>query len=230
MPLAWSMDKIGPIARHVDDLALVFAALIGSDGKDPSVVERSFRWPVEGKLSDLRIGVTEDSLNDTEQAALEYLKGQGAKVETVELKSELPVDALTVMLGVEAAAVFESPFRADRSANYGLWSSTFRNAQFVTAIHFLQANRLRGQLITETQRKFSSVDVILGGNDLGLTNLTGHPSLVVHCGSEKVGDRTVPGVVKLTAAAYREEMLLHVGAALQRAMPPEPKAPTIELG
>ncbi len=125
---------------------------------------------VDRKLSELRVGVTDEALNATEQAALEYLKSEGAKVETIQLKSDLPVDALTVMLGVEAAAVFESPFRADRSANYGLWSSTFRNAQFVTAIHFLQANRLRGQLITETQREFSKVDVVLGGNDLALTN------------------------------------------------------------
>ncbi len=227
MPLAWSMDKIGPIARHVDDLALVFGALLGEDGKDPSVIEQSFQGPVRRSLSDLTIGITGESLNTTEQAALEYLKSAGAKTQSIDLSSDLPVDALSVMLGVEAAAVFESPFRADRAANYGLWSSTFRNAQFVTAIHFLQANRLRGQLITETQRKLSAVDVVLGGNDLTLTNLTGHPSLVVHCGSETSRDKKVPGVIKLTAAAYREDILLHVGKAIQTALPPEPKSPSI---
>ena len=229
MPLAWSMDKIGPIARHVDDLAIVFGSLLGEDGKDPSVIQRSFQWPVRRSLSDLTIGITGDSLNATEQAALEFLKSAGAKTQTIDLKSEVPVDALSVMLGVEAAAVFESPFRADRAANYGLWSSTFRNAQFVTAIHFLQANRLRGQLITETERKLSKVDVVLGGDDLALTNLTGHPSLVVHCGSETVRDRKVPGVIKLTAAAYREDVLLHVGKAIQTALPPEPKSPSLSL-
>ena len=229
MPLAWSMDKIGPIARQVDDLALVFGALLGADGKDPSVVERSFQWPVRRSLSDLTIGITGDNLNATEQAALEFLKSAGAKTQAVDLKSEVPVDALTVMLGVEAAAVFESQFRADRAANYGLWASTFRNAQFVTAIHFLQANRLRGQLITETQRKLSAVDVVLGGDDLALTNLTGHPSLVVHCGSETVRDKKVPGVIKLTAAAYREDVLLHAGKAIQTALPPEPKSPSLSL-
>ncbi len=227
MPLAWSMDKIGPIARHVDDLALVFGALLGEDGKDPSVIERSFQWPVRRSLSDITIGITGESLNTTEQAALEFLKSAGAKTQSIDLGSDVPVDALSVMLGVEAAAVFESPFRADRAANYGLWSSTFRNAQFVTAIHFLQANRLRGQLITETQRKLSAVDVVLGGNDLTLTNLTGHPSLVVHCGSETSRDKKVPGVIKLTAAAYREDILLHVGKAIQTALPPEPKSPSM---
>jgi Asp-tRNA(Asn)/Glu-tRNA(Gln) amidotransferase A subunit family amidase/Asp-tRNA(Asn)/Glu-tRNA(Gln) amidotransferase C subunit len=227
MPLAWSMDKIGPIARHVDDLALVFGALLGTDGKDPSVVERPFQWPIDRKLSELTIGVTEDSLNATEQAALDYLKSAGAKTKLIDLKCEIPVEALSVMLGVEAAAVFESPFRADRTANYGLWSSTFRNAQFVTAVHFLQANRLRGQLITETQRKLSEIDLLLGGDDLTLTNLTGHPSLIVQCGSETVREKQLPGVIKLTAAAYREDVLLHVGKAIQAAMPPAPNAPNL---
>lgn len=227
MPLAWSMDKIGPIARHVDDLALVFGSLLGSDGKDPSVVERPFYWPIDRKLSELTIGVTEDSLNSTEETALAYLKSCGAKTVAIDLKSDIPVEALSVMLGVEAAAVFESPFRSDRAANYGLWSSTFRNAPFVTAIHFIQANRLRGQLITETQRKLSAVDLVLGGNDLTLTNLTGHPSLIVQCGSETVREKKVPGVVKLTAAAYREDILLHVGKAIQAAMPPTPNAPVL---
>ncbi len=227
MPLAWSMDKIGPIARYVDDLALVFGALLGADGKDPSVVERSFQWPIDRKLSEFTIGITDDPLNTTEQAALDCLKSMGAKTKSIDLKSDIPVEALSVMLGVEAAAVFDSPYRADRTANYGLWSNTFRNAQFVTAIHFLQANRLRGQLITETQAKLSQVDLVIGGNDLTLTNLTGHPSLVVHCGTETVREKKVPGVVKLTAAAYREDVLLHIGKAIQLAMPPDPNAPSL---
>ncbi len=229
MPLAWSMDKIGPIARHIDDLALVFASLIGTDGKDPTVVDRAFQWPLRRSLSDLTIGITGDKLSATEQAALDFLKSAGAKTQSIDLASELPVEALSVMLGVEAAAVFESPFRADRQANYGLWSSTFRNAPFVTAIHFLQANRLRGQLITETQRKLSAVDFVIGGNDLTLTNLTGHPSLVVHCGSEEVRGKKVPGVIKLTASAYREDILLHVGTAIQTALPAEPKSPALTV-
>ncbi len=227
MPLAWSMDKLGPIARHVDDLALVFGSLLGSDGKDPSVVERPFHWPIDRKLSEFTVGVTEEPLNKTEQAALDFLKSSGMKTKPLDLKSEIPVEALSVMLGVEAAAVFETPFRADKSANYGLWSSTFRNAQFVTAIHFLQANRLRGQLITETQRKLSEVDFVLGGNDLTLTNLTGHPSLIVQCGSETVREKQVPGVIKLTASAYREDVLLHIGKAIQTALPPNPHSPVL---
>ncbi len=226
MTLAWSMDKIGPIARHVSDLALVFAALLGADAKDPTVVEQAFRWPVDRRLSELKVGITSDKLNSTEQVALAWLESNGATIKEIDLNSQIPVDALSVMLGVEAAAVFEHSFRADRQANYGLWSNTFRNAQFVSAIHFLQANRLRGQLIVETERILSEVDVVLGGNDLTLTNLTGHPSLIVSCGTEEVGDIKVPGIIKLTAAAYREELLLHVGQAIQQAMPPVPAQPT----
>lgn len=227
MPLAWSMDKIGPIARHVDDLALVFGALLGADGRDPSLVERSFQWPLGRRLAGITIGCTEEKLSQTERAALEVLVAQGATVKPFKLESELPIDSLSVMLGVEAAAVFEESFRRDRKADYGLWPSSFRNAQFVSAIHFLQANRLRGKLITETEHRLLEVDVVLGGDDLTLTNLTGHPSLVVSCGTEKLNDTSVPGVIKLTAAAYREDLLLHVGKAIQQAMPPQPLQPSL---
>ncbi len=227
MTLAWSMDKIGPIARHVNDLAIVFAELLGADGKDPSVVERSYQWPLESSLADLTVGITGERLNAPERTALDYLESAGVTIKELDLNTSIPVEALSVMLGVEAAAVFEQPFRADRKANYGLWSNTFRNAQFVSAVHFLQANRLRSQLIVETERKLAEVDVVLGANDLTLTNLTGHPSLMVSCGTEEVGNAKVPGVIKLTAAAYREEMLLHVGQAIQQALPPLPAQPTL---
>jgi Asp-tRNA(Asn)/Glu-tRNA(Gln) amidotransferase A subunit family amidase len=228
MTLAWSMDKIGPIARHVNDLALVFASLIGIDEKDPSTVERNFLWPLDRPLSDVTVGVDKGELGAMEQRVLEFLTSQGAQVKEIDLTSKIPVDALSIVLGVEAAAVFERPFRANRKANYGLWSNTFRNAQFVSAVHFLQANRLRSELIIETERKLAEVDVVLGGEDLTLTNLTGHPSLIVSCGTEKVGGIDVPGVVKFTAAAYREGLLLHLGGLVQRALPPVPNQP--ELG
>ncbi len=229
MPLAWSMDKIGPIARHVDDLAYVFASLLGPDGKDPTLVERDFRWPVEPQLDQLRVGITGDKLNPMEESARDYLVSRGATLVELDLSSKLPTGAMSFILGVEASTVFDDDFRQAPKADYGRWPSTFRQAQFTPAIQYVRANRLRGQLITETERKLAEVDVVLGGDDLLLTNLTGHPSIIVACGSDTTENgAALPGVVKLTAAAYREETLLHIGSAIQRALPPQPLQPNLD--
>ncbi|MEZ6134319.1 MAG: amidase [Pirellulaceae bacterium] len=226
MPLAWSMDKIGPIARYVDDLALVFPQLLGTDGLDPTLVERSYRWPDQrhaelaaGNLQGIRVGLTGDRLSAMETSALQFFQSAGATIIDLNLKSEFPVEAMNFVLGTEAASVFEDAFRQTPDANYGLWSGTFRQAPFTPAMQYLRANRIRGQLITEAERTLGQVDVVLGGNDLLLTNLTGHPSLVVACGVEQVDESERPGVVKLTAKAYAESTLLMVGKILQEALP-----------
>ncbi len=228
MPLAWSMDKIGPIARHIEDLAQVFPILLGQDGRDPTLVDRSYHWPLELKTSELKIGITEDPLTDIDEQALAYLRSQGAAVLELELSGSLPTNDLNFVLGVEASTVFDDAFRKDPKANYGSWPSTFRESQFVPAIQYLRAMRMRSQLVRETQEKLSKVDVVLGGNDLLLTNLTGHPSIVVACGADDSDGTPVPGVVKLTAAAYREERLLHVAKLIQTAMPPTPSQPPLD--
>lgn len=228
MPLAWSMDKIGPIARHVDDLAFVFASLLGSDGRDPTVVERSFRWPAEQSLAGLRVGITGDQLDTTEEAALEYLKSEGAELVDIDLDSELPTSAMNFILGVEASTVFDDAFRQDPQADYGRWPDTFRQSQFVPAIQYLRANRLRSQLITETEKKLGQCDVLLAANDLLLTNLTGHPSVVVACNESESRGISLPGVIKLTSAAYREDALLAVAQRLQLAFPPTPSEPPLD--
>ncbi|MFK7735933.1 MAG: amidase [Pirellulaceae bacterium] len=228
MPLAWSMDKIGPIARYATDLANIFPALLGTDGRDPTLVERDFVWPEPQSMKGLRIGVTGDRLNDIESQALEYLEAEGATLVDIDLESDIPVNAMSFILGVEASTVFDDAFRENPRADYGNWPKTFRETQFMPAIDYVRANRLRSQLISETEAKFRKVDVILGGNDLLLTNLSGHPSVVVACGTEERDDSKMPGVVKLTAAAYQESTLLHVATRIQQAFPPEPSQPDIE--
>ncbi len=229
MPLSWSMDKIGPITRHVEDQAYVFAHLVGVDGKDPTLVERGFNWPLSTELKSLRVGITSDELDAIEQQALDYLKAEGATVVEIDLSTSLPVSAMNFILGVEASTVFDDAFRADQKADYGKWPSTFRQSQFVPAIQYLRANRMRSQLVAEAESKFSEVDVVLGGNDLLLTNLSGHPSIVVACGADEADGIKLPGVVKLTAAAYQEEKLLHVGNALQHALPISPAKPPLDM-
>lgn len=228
MPLAWSMDKIGPIGRHVEDLALVFASLLGQDGKDPTVVARGFQWPIEPSSEKLRIGIA-GRLSPSEQKALEFLESLGATPTDLDLSTPLPEAAMDFILGVEASTVFDDAFRQAPEADYGNWPATFRQSQFIPAIQYLRANRLRGHLIAATEKQLRQVDVVLGGSDLLLTNLTGHPSIVVACDTSTAGNQLqAPGTIKLTAAAYREQMLLHVGNLVQLGLPPTPNRPSLD--
>lgn len=221
MPLAWTFDKIGPIARYVDDLGIVFSHIMGPDGLDPSVVEREFAWPDNIDISKLTIGTTKSDLTPIEQQALDWLKAQGARHQEIQLPTRFPESAMTVMLDVEAATVFDDILREQPQADLGLWPDSFRKSQYVPAIQYLRACRLRSQLVTETEVALRQVDVVLGADDLVLTNLSGHPSLVVALGTREVKDQqSRPGIVKLTAAMYREATLLNVASQLQQAIPP----------
>ncbi len=207
--------------RHVDDLGIVFSHILGPDGHDPSVVERDFAWPEATPISKLTIGTTKEDLSGIDKQALDWLVAQGAQVKKIELPDRFPEGAMTVMLNVEAATVFDDILRSDPDADLGLWPDSFRKSQYVPAVQYLRACRLRSQLITETEIALRQVDVLLGADDLVLTNLSGHPSLVVALGSREVKDHGPrPGTVKLTAAMYREATLLNVASQLQKALPP----------
>ncbi|MGN6133538.1 MAG: amidase family protein [Aureliella sp.] len=228
MPLAWSFDKLGPIARRIDDLAVVFSHLIGRDGRDPSVVDRPFEWNESRSLTGLTIGTTRKKLSPLENAALEWLLAQGARRVEIELPTRFPLSAMTVMLGVEATTMFDDLLRSDPAADMGLWPASFRKGQFISAVHYLRASRLRTMLVAETEQALRSVDVVLAADDLTLTNLSGHPSLVVAMGSEQIDDADCrPATLKLTAALFRESTLLTVGQALQAAFPPMPDRPPL---
>ena len=157
-----SFDKLGPIARYVDDLGVVFSHILGPDGLDPSVVERDFDWPTSTALSKLTVGTTKEELKGSEKQALDWLVSQGATVKKIELPQRFPEGAMTVMLNVEAATVFDDILRSDPEADLGLWPDSFRKSQYVPAIQYLRACRLRTQLITETEAALRQVDVLLG--------------------------------------------------------------------
>lgn len=229
MPLAWSMDKLGPIARRVDDLAIIFAHMLGADGRDPSVVNRPFLYPLKRSIKDYTIGYVEGSLKPAESAALEWLKQEGAAVKAVIPPSRFPLSAMTAILTAEATTMFDEILRSDPKADLGLWPESFRRGQFISAVHYLQANRLRSELIAETEACYREVDVILGGDDLTLTNLSGHPSLVLTSGTEESRDGAArPAMVKLTAAMFRESELLAIGSMIQKEIPPLPARPPLD--
>jgi Asp-tRNA(Asn)/Glu-tRNA(Gln) amidotransferase A subunit family amidase len=199
MALSWSMDKIGPICRTVEDCALVFNAIYGPDGKDLTIEDLPFIWDSSIDINTLRIGYLkkefekdyENKKNDA--AALETLRSLGITLIPIELP-DFPVESLAFILNVEAAAAFDELTRSGkddlmvRQIRHA-WPNAFRQARLVPAVEYIQANRLRTQIMKQMTEIFKDIDVYIsptfGGNNLLLTNLTGHPSVVVPNGFDE---------------------------------------------
>jgi Asp-tRNA(Asn)/Glu-tRNA(Gln) amidotransferase A subunit family amidase len=217
MTLAWSMDKIGPIARSVADCALVFAALHGADGLDPAAVTRPFTWPLRRDVRALRVGYVEGKKDVSERDELRVLRDLGVKLVPIRLPDQQPVGALQLILTVEAAAAFDDLTRQGVTEGLNEWPHTFRLGQFIPAVEYLRANRIRTLLLQAMEEMMSKVDVYVGGNDLLLTNLTGHPTVVLPNGFAQQGDAERPAALTLTGRLYGETELLGLAHAYQQA-------------
>jgi Asp-tRNA(Asn)/Glu-tRNA(Gln) amidotransferase A subunit family amidase len=248
MTLAWSMDKLGPIARTVEDCALIFDAIHGADPSDPTAVDAPFAWrPVE-HLRGQRIGFLAaqfDQKNewlDTNQAALETLRRLGAELVPIEMPSA-PAQTIRLVLNVEAAAAFD-----DLTLSGGIdditpgrpsaWANSMRAARFIPAVEYLQANRLRTQLIRDVEKIFADqrIDVwasLPGGNHLAITNLTGHPTVCVPSGFQAVSGqpagspRRNTAAISFNARLYRDDDALAVAHAFQQATDFHNRRPSI---
>jgi Asp-tRNA(Asn)/Glu-tRNA(Gln) amidotransferase A subunit family amidase len=229
MSLAWSMDKIGPIARSLEDCALVFDAIHGADGLDATAVDQPFTWPPRLSLRGLKVGYfKQDDRPDEQRDDLKTLKGLGVELVPIELPKGLPVNEVTLMLGVEAATVFDELTRKHITEGLNSWPSEFRQGQFVPAVEYLRAARVRTLLIRAMAKLMSTVDLYVGGRDLALTNLTGHPTVVLPNGSRDREGREVPGSITFTGRLYDESTLLAVAVAFQQAVGQHLKRPPLE--
>jgi Asp-tRNA(Asn)/Glu-tRNA(Gln) amidotransferase A subunit family amidase len=216
MSLSWSMDKIGPITRSVEDCALVFGALHGFDGLDPTAVDRPFHWPSQRDLRTLKVGYFETDKPMSERPELQVLTQIGVKLIPVKLPDKYPVWALTTILDTEAATVFDEITRKGITEGLNSWPGIFRLGQFVPAVEYLRANRIRRLLMEEMKQVMSEIDLYVEGNDLGLTNLTGHPTVVLPNGFRKRGDIETPTSITFTGRLYGETELLVVAHAYQQ--------------
>lgn len=228
MMLCPSLDKLGPLARSAFDCALVLDAIRGADPRDRSSVEASFTLPQGAALRRLRVGFLEQDFHrdypnrTNDLIALDVLRSQGWTLLPVAL-SKQPKGALYALLSAEAGMSFEELTRShavDRLAQQDeeSWPNTFRKAQLITAVDYLQANRARYLLMEEFQRLFQQVDVIVApswaGNQLLYSNMTGHPCVVVPNG--RLGGESPPSLCFL-AGLFREGDALAVAEAYQRA-------------
>ncbi|RMD93975.1 MAG: amidase [Calditrichaeota bacterium] len=229
MALSWSMDKIGPICRTVEDAALVFDAIRGPDGLDQTVVDLPFNYNPQVKLSELRIGYVKDLFErdypnkKNDAASLEVLRKLGAELIPIELPKKYPIRPMAFILNAEAAAAFDKLTRSNRDELLvrqikNAWPNVFRTSRFIPAAEYIQANRLRTLVIQEMDKLFAKIDVYVvpsfGGANLLLTNLTGHPCVVVPNG---FNDKGSPTSISFIGDLYDEATVLAVAKAYQDA-------------
>jgi Asp-tRNA(Asn)/Glu-tRNA(Gln) amidotransferase A subunit family amidase len=238
MALAWTLDKIGPMCRSAEDCALVFDAIRGPDGRDNTVLDVPFNWDAEADLGRLRVGylrasfdedaVEEDPQNPqraardrqtmaNNRAALDTLRGLGVTLAPFDLP-DVPTAAIGFIVGTEAAAGFDvatvnGELDSMRAApEESRWPDSFRASRFVPAIDYLQANRLRMQIIEQVHEALGDLDLFVGSN-LGLTNFTGHPEISMPGGFHEGS----PTSLRFTGKLFGEAEMLRLAHAWQAA-------------
>jgi len=228
MALSWSMDKLGPLCRNAEDCAIVFAAIYGPDGKDPMVYDHPFGYAPKVDLTGLKVGYLKSDFDEEydfhsqDGVTLAVMKQLGAELIPIELP-DFPVGDMTVILSAEAAAAFDELTRTNSDDDLvrqvkRAWPNVFRTARSIPAVEYIHANRLRSQLIAEMDKLFEKVDVYLApswaGNNLTLTNLSGHPAVVLPNGFSEEG---LPTSITFTGRLFDEGTLVAVAKAYQDA-------------
>lgn len=239
MALSWSMDKIGPICRSVEDCVLVFNAIYGPDGKDLTVVDFPFNWDSSLDLKEIRVGYLKkvfekDNRNKkNDEASLKTLLSLGVELIPMDLP-KLPVNSLSFILRAEAAAAFDELTRSGKDDLLvrqvkRAWPNVFRQARFIPAVEYIQANRIRILLMQEMADKMKGIDVYVapsfGNSNLLLTNLTGHPTVVVPNGFDEKGS---PTSISFIGDLFEEAKTLRVAKAYQDATDFHLKHPKLE--
>ncbi|OGC96022.1 MAG: amidase [candidate division Zixibacteria bacterium RBG_16_53_22] len=232
MALSWSMDKIGPICRTVEDCAVVFDVIHGADGWDRTTVDMPFNYSPDIDLKKLRVGyLKKDFDSDTtfkkqDEAALKKLRQLGADLVEIELP-RLPTNSLQIILLAESAAAFDEMTRLGRDDLMtrqvkDAWPNVFRVSRFIPAVEYIQANRVRTVLIQEMARLFEKIDLYVApsfeGDNLLLNNLTGHPCVVLPTGMTRerewasitfIGRLYDEGTVLAFAKKYQDATKFH---------------------
>jgi Asp-tRNA(Asn)/Glu-tRNA(Gln) amidotransferase A subunit family amidase len=229
MALSWSMDKLGPLCRNVEDCALVLDAIHGADGKDPTARDVPFNWEPDKPLSNVRIGYYKGAFDDDHRTkqfddeAIEVLRGLGIDLIPIDLPDELPVSALRIILNAEAAAAFDELTLSGRDdllvrQNRGAWPNSFRQARFIPAVEYIQANRVRTMLMGACETAISGVDAFVtpsyGRDVLLTTNLTGHPAIALPSGFNEDG---TPVSISFIGRLFGEADMMRVAKAYQDA-------------
>ena len=219
MSLAWSMDKIGPIARSIEDCASFSTPSTATT----VLIRRLLISPSSGRPEPRSSGSRSATLRSpsgrpTSGEELKVLRSLGFELVPIALPTNYPLDAITLMLGTEAASAFDELTRNHVTEGLNTWPDEFRQGQFVPAVEYLRAARVRTLLMRAMAKVMESVDLYVGsGPDLVITNLTGHPSAVFPGSFRDINGRPGPRSFTLTGQLYGESTLLAVAHAYQQA-------------
>ncbi len=201
MTLCWSLDKLGPMARSVEDTVLVLKAISGPDGRDLASVPSELAFNATANVKGLRVGyfpgwMKEAPATGVDRAALEAVKKLG--MEPVEVAiPDWPYDSLNLILFAEAGAAFEELTLSHKVDELKMqapdaWPNCFRQSRFLSAVDFVQADRFRRKVAEEMEWVFTEVDMLLvpslRDEMLVITNCTGHPSLTLRAGFIEVSE------------------------------------------
>jgi Asp-tRNA(Asn)/Glu-tRNA(Gln) amidotransferase A subunit family amidase len=201
MTLCWSLDKLGPMTRSVEDAVLVLRAISGADAGDLGSVTRPLDFDATAAVRGLRVGyfpgwMREDPATEVDRHALQQLQSLGLQPIEVSLP-DWPYDCLNAILFAEAAAAFEEltlTHRVDalRVQTPDAWPNTFRQSRFISAVDLVQADRLRRAVAQQMQRVFSEVELLLvpslRDEMLTIANFTGHPALTLRAGFVQISE------------------------------------------
>jgi Asp-tRNA(Asn)/Glu-tRNA(Gln) amidotransferase A subunit family amidase len=241
MTLRWTMDKVGPLTRSVEDCALVLNALYGPDGRDETVVDLPFVWDRGVQLAGLTIGFIEDEFTSATgegaederrrwpaqrpvlAAALDALRGAGVRLKPIVLP-DFPTRAMYAILNAEAGAAFDDMIRAGRVNDLAGKgpndrANQLRISRLIPAVEYIRAQRARTLLGRAVEDVMSDCDVFLApatSASVTTTNLTGHPAVTVNAG---FADRLPVGLM-VTGRLYDEATMLGVAAAYERVRGP----------
>jgi Asp-tRNA(Asn)/Glu-tRNA(Gln) amidotransferase A subunit family amidase len=249
MTLSWTCDKLGAMARGVEDTMFVLEAIKGPDEKDVACIPAGFAFDAGKSVQGLRVGYFPEWMKtapatDVDRAALETVKRLGMKPVEVSLP-DWPYDSLNIILFAESAAAFEEITLNHQVDELKMqvpdaWPNSFRQARFLSAVDFVQADRLRRMVAVEMERVMASVDLLLvpslRDEFLVITNFTGHPSLTLRAGFVEVSEarsdwapdpknpvmkfatpRRVPHGVSLVGRLFDEGTIAQAGMALEAA-------------
>ena len=247
MTLCWSMDKLGPMTRGVEDTMLVLQAITGPDAGDVGSVPSKLDFDANASVRGLKLGYFPDWMKDApatdvDRAALESLRKLGLVLTEVSLP-DWPYDSMNAILFAEAAAAFEDLTLSGDDDQLRVqvpdaWPNLFRQSRFLSAVDFVQADRLRRKVAQEMAQVMSEVDLLLvpslRGEMLTIANFTGHPSLTLRTGFVEVAEarsdwapdpanplpkfsppRRVPHGVTLIGRLFEEGCIARVGVALE---------------
>ena len=228
MVLCWSLDKIGPICRSAEDCAIVFNYIKGTDGKDNGSVDKNFNYDGVVDFTKLRIAYAENYFkrlapDAQERKVLDVYKSLGADVRAVDFpdSSVYPVNLISIILNAESAAAFDELTRTNRDdlierQDKGFWPNSFRSARLIPAVEYINANRYRYNLCKAVNDFMKDYDVVIvpsfAGRQLQITNLTGHPVVVMPMGFSPTG---TPLSITLVGNLYDEATILATAKAFQ---------------